>query len=150
MNTDVTGKKPFYLSTNFYLALLMLIGSFWALPIELGRELTLAFTAVIAAFGLFRQWLKTKPGRLPLREWLKKDANTWNYLAGVVLTILPFAGELVPALRDVVDAIINGQWNLLLTRLITLGTIAYYLFFKREKSDTPAPAPSPSRPGEGR
>jgi hypothetical protein len=147
MSTDVTAKKPFYLGTNFYLALLMLIGSFWALPLGLGNELTIAFTAVIAAFGLFREWLKTKPQRLPLREWLKRDANTWNYLAGVLLTILPFAGELVPALRDVVDAIITKQWNLLLTRIITLGTIAYYLFFKREKEEE---MPIPARPGVGR
>jgi hypothetical protein len=147
MSTDVTAKKPFYQGTNFYLALLMLVGSFWAMPIDLGNELKLAFTAVIAAFGLFRQWLKSKPERLPLREWLAKDANTWNYLAGVVLTVAPFAVELVPALRDVIDSILTQQWNLLLTRLITLGTIAYYLLFRREKDEEP---PVPARPGVGR
>lgn len=128
---ETTNQQPqkFYEGTNFWFALLMVILSFFGGGENVAQALVTAGFGVVAAIGVFRQFLvgaKWKGLKGTLAE-----PNTWNYIAGVVLTILPQATDLVPALHGVYDALITGNWGLVISRGIALLTIIYYLFVKK-------------------
>lgn len=123
--------KKFWQGTNFYFALFMVGLSFFT---GIGGEgiaqqaVSLAVGA-IALVGAFRQFLPTAK----FKGWKQAfgEANTWNYLSGVLVLIVPQAGELIPALRELYDALILGNWGLVISRGIALLTIAFYLFKKK-------------------
>lgn len=127
MSNSTTPK--FWEGTNFWFALLMVVLSFFGGGESTAQALVTAGFGVVAAIGAFRQFLvgaKWQGFKATLSE-----PNTWNYLAGVVLTIVPQATDLVPALQGVYDALIGGNWGLVISRGIALLTIIYYLFVKK-------------------
>lgn len=128
---ESTNQKPqkFYEGTNFWFALLMVGLSFFGGGENTAQALVTAGVGVVAAIGVFRQFLvnaKWKGLKATLAE-----PNTWNYIGGVILTILPQATDLIPALHGVYDALITGNWGLVISRGIALLTIIYYLFVKK-------------------
>ena len=119
----------FWEGTNFWFALIMVGLSFFGGGENVAQSLVTAGVGIVAAFGAFRQFLvgaKWQGFKQTLAE-----PNTWNYIAGIVLTILPQATDLVPALQGVYDALITGNWGLVISRGIALLTIVYYLFIKK-------------------
>lgn len=123
-------QKPFWTGTNFWFASLMLIGSFFSLSAGVGEAVVLSAGSVVATVGLVREWLKTSAKAKSPLAWLK-EANTWNYLAGVVAGIAPLFVDLIEPLRGVVDAVIVKDWGALATRIFTLATMLYYILIRR-------------------
>ena len=122
-------QKKFWQSTNFWFAALMVVFSFFGGTEGLAQQIVSLGVGVVALFGAVRQFLpnaKFKGFKDALGE-----VNTWNYIGGVLTLIVPQAGELVPALRDLYDALITGNWGLVITRGVALLTIAFYLFKKK-------------------
>ncbi len=122
-------EKKFWQGTNFWFAALMVVFSFFGGTEGLAQQIVSLGVGVVALFGAVRQFLpnaKFKGFKDALGE-----VNTWNYIGGVLTLIVPQAGELVPALRDLYDALITGNWGLVITRGVALLTIAFYLFKKK-------------------
>ena len=132
--SDQTPKK-FYQSTNFWLAVLMIVGSFWGLTTVAGDAIGIAFNAIIGAVGAVIIWLNTKP-KFDAKKALDRKSNLWMYLTNVILGILPMATDLVPALQDVVEAITLKQYSLIISRLFTLGTVIWVII--RGRAPKPA------------
>lgn len=81
----------------------------------------------IAFAGVAREALKSAK----FIGWGKfLDANVWNYLVTVVVTILPMLEPVMPALKKVIDAIAVKDWGAALTALISAGTIVWYTIIK--------------------
>lgn len=124
-----TSTQKFWEGTNFWFALIMVALSFFGGGESTAQALVTAGFGLVAGIGALRQFIvgaKWQGFGATLSE-----PNTWNYIAGVVLTILPQATDLVPALQGVYDALISGNWGLVISRGIALLTIMYYLFIKK-------------------
>lgn len=115
----------FLKGTNFYIAVLMLVFSFFGGNEGLAQQLVSTGVGLIATIGLVRQFLNT--AKFQGFKNTLAQANTWNYIGGVVLLILPQAGDLIPAVQSVYDALITGNWGLVISRGFTLLTIVFYL-----------------------
>jgi len=122
-------QKKFWQGTNFWFAALMVVFSFFGGTEDLAQQIVSLGVGVVALFGAVRQFLPNAKFK-GVKEVLGA-ANTWNYISGVVVLILPQAGELVPALRDLYDALILGNWGLVISRGVALLTIAFYLSKKK-------------------
>lgn len=121
----------FWQGTNFWLALLMFGGSFFAAPESVSTQVVMSIVGLIAAVGAVRQFLPNAKFS-SIKERLA-DPNTWNYLAGLVATLgIPNIDQLIPPLHDLSDAFSSGNWGLVITRGITLLTMAFYLFVKKK------------------
>jgi len=136
MNTKKTLVPPTdapqspFLGTNFWVNALLLIGSLW------GLQAATANTVVIAVFGLVGAVFAVRGFVVSakfagFKAWAK-DPNTWSYLSAIVLAILPTASDLVPALKDLTDAFISGNWASVITAALSFLTIVYYRFFKNK------------------
>lgn len=126
MNAQATTTtKPFWQGTNFYFAALMVVFSFFGGTENYAQQIVSTIVGVIALVGTTRQLLPS----FKLQNWKEVlgKTNTWNYLSGVAVLILPQATEFIPALRDVYDAMILGNWGLVISRGIALLTIIFYL-----------------------
>lgn len=106
----------------------MIALSFFGGGEALGKQMAASAVGLISVGGLFRQFLQT--AKFQGFKNTLAQGNTWNYLAGVFALVLPQAGELIPALRELYDALIMGSWGLVITRGIALLTIAFYMFKK--------------------
>jgi len=123
-------KKKFWQGTNFWLASTILVGSFVGAPESLSTQVVMSVVGVVAAAGAVRQFLPNLKFD-SIKDRLK-DANTWNYLVGLVATIgIPGLGDLIPPLHDLSDAFIAGNWGLVISRGMSFLTIAYFLFIKK-------------------
>lgn len=128
MSTNDT--KKFWQGTNFWLAITIFIGSFFGAPESLSTQVVMSMVGLVAAVGAVRQFLPNAKFS-SLKDRLK-DANTWNYLAGLVATLgIPNIDQLIPPLHDLSDAFMAGNWGLVVSRGVSLLTIAFYLFIKK-------------------
>ena len=126
-------QSPF-LGTNFWVNALLFIGSLW------GLQAATANTVVVAIFGLVGAVFAVRSFVVSakfagFKTWAK-DPNTWSYLSAIVLAILPAASDLVPALKDLTDAFISGNWASVITAGLSFLTIVYYRFFKNKSLKT--------------
>ncbi len=112
--------------TNFYLALLLFAGSWFALPEELGTSLYTYLAGLIGVFGALRLWAKND-FHFVGKDNLKKNANMWNYLGQLVLIVLPEATNLIPAVADLTDAIVNKDTSVIVSRAMTLVVVLFYV-----------------------
>jgi hypothetical protein len=71
-------------STNFWLNVALLVGGLFALSADVVTNVFAAGVSIIAFVGAIRTLVK-KPD---LKMWLT-DANTWVYIANIVLVLLP-------------------------------------------------------------
>jgi len=121
--------QKFWQGTNFWFASLMLVLSFFGGTEDLAQQIISTAVGVVALFGAVRQFLPNL--KFTGFKAALAAPNTWNYLSGVLVLLVPQAGELVPALREVYDALILGNWGLVISRGIALLTIAFYIFKKK-------------------
>lgn len=122
--------------TNFWLAVLLFLGSWVALTEDAAGAIIVAVTAVVAAVGAVRLWIKNDFKWVGSKN-LNREANMWNYLGQIVIALFPLAGDLTPALADLVEALITKQWNLVISRVITLITVIIYLIRQSKNDETP-------------
>jgi hypothetical protein len=127
---NATVKKPL-IGTNFALTLAILVGSFFGAPEQLSNQVVMSVVGVVAAIGAVRQFLpNAKFDGLKARLL---DPNTWQYLLAFVSTIgIPKLADLVPPLHDLSDALISGNWGLVISKGLALLTMVYYLLIKKE------------------
>jgi len=121
--------KKFWQGTNFWFAAIMFILSFVGGSEQLGMQIASVVVGIIGSAGTLRQFLPNAKFR-GIKATLG-EVNTWNYLTASSLLILPQAGELIPALRGLYDALIMSNWGLVITRGVTLLTIVFYLVKKK-------------------
>lgn len=117
------------LGTNFYAVLILLITSFFGgMSEDLATQIAGVVSGIIgAAYGV-RNWYKNAK-LVNGKAWIA-DPNNWTYLSAVVFAIIPKAGDLVPALRDLIQAVIAGNWGSIITAGVSLLTLVYYIFVK--------------------
>lgn len=120
--------KESLMGTNFWVNLLLLVGSLWGLENQTATTVVVAIFGVVGAFFSVRNFVVAAK-YTGTKTWLS-DPNTWSYLTAVVLAIIPSATDLVPALRDVTDALLSGNWASIITAGLSLLTIIYYRFVK--------------------
>ena len=121
---------PFWQGTNFWVAALMIVISFFGGGESLAQQVVMSVAGVIGAFFAVRQFVQTaKFGGWyqTLVQW-----NTLNYVAQVLLLVgIPNVDQLIPPLKDLIDAFVQGNWGLIISRFVSLATIIFYLFIKK-------------------
>lgn len=128
--SDQANKTPFWKGTNFWLAALLFVGSFFGLPKDTAQTTIMAVVGVVGAFGAARQFMQSAKwgGFIPTLL----QPNTLNYLVSVLTLIgIPQADQLTDGLNGLVEAVVAGNWGLFITRLFSFGTIIFYLVRKK-------------------
>lgn len=123
--------------TNFWFAVLLFLGTFVGLTEGLAQQIMGTVMAMIATVGAVRIWIKNDFA-FKGKENLNKDANMWNYLGQIFIILVPMGGDVIPALAEVVDALVTKQYNLVISRGLTLLTVIFFLLRNRP---TPPVAP---------
>lgn len=122
--------------TNFYLAAILFVGSWIGLSEELGTSIYTTLAGTIGLFGALRLWAKND-FHFKGKENLNRSANMWHYLGQMVIVLLPEAGNLVPAIADVVDAVVKKDTSVLLSRGMTLVVVLFYLLKPKPNETNP-------------
>lgn len=117
--------KKFYQGTQFWFALLILIGSFWGMTQDTATQVISAVVGLIGAVGTVRNFVKNAEPKPFLPTLL--SANGINYLTAVLVAISPQLGDIVPPLKSLIEAIQAGNWGAIVSALVSLGTIIFYL-----------------------
>lgn len=116
-----------FLSTNFIMALLLLVSAVFSISGEVTQQGAALLTGAIAFAGLAREAFKSAK----FIGWNKfLDANVWNYFVGAVVVILPALEPAMPALKNVIDAIVEKDWGAVLSGVFSLGTVVWYALVK--------------------
>lgn len=122
-------KKVNWLSANFALNILLLVGAFWGLSTDTANAVVAVGVAGVGAFGLLRQFLSSARfgGFLPTL----RQGNTLTYLA-TVLTLLgvPAAAEIVPALSGLAEGLSAQNWGLVFSAGFAIINILIRIFKK--------------------
>lgn len=124
-----TVNVKFWQGTNFWTALVLLVGGFFVgFPQgEASGAVAGIFAVVATVFGI-REKVK---GTVPFKEWLS-SSNTWNYIGAAVVAILPSIPlELFSTLKDIMQAAVGGNWQGIAVGVFSLATILYNLFKKK-------------------
>jgi hypothetical protein len=127
-NTQTTLK--FWQGTNFWIALVLAFGGlFIGFPEGEARAIVAGVFGLIATAGAFREKLKGITN-VPWKDWLRSP-NTWNYIAAAVTAIVPILPvELFTRLRELIDALIGGNWQGIVTAVFSIATMLYYIIKK--------------------
>ncbi len=124
-NTQTTTAGPKWLSTNFALNVVLLIGcAFVGFSQDQAANGVGAFAALIAAVGAIRESVKG----VDLKSWAL-NSNTWAYLGTIVVTFIPtLPVEFFQHLGDLARNAVGGNWQGILVSLFSIGTILYQVF----------------------
>lgn len=124
--TKETLKEKFF-STNFILAVVLLVGGlFVGFPKGEAEKVVASLFTLIGSVGAFRVFFKT--AEFSPIKWIQ-DSNTWNYLATIFIALFPvLTPEVFTALRAAIEAGMGGNWQGILTALISLATILWNIF----------------------
>ena len=116
--------------THFWVAGLLFVISFFGGTEELATKVVMSIAGVFSAFFAVRQFIQSaKFGGW--RETLVQG-NTLNYLAQVLVLIgIPNIDQVIPPLKELVDAFLQGNWGLAISKGVALVTIIFYLFFSK-------------------
>lgn len=127
MSTQTSKPAPWWLSTNFALTFIMLIGGLFVGFDKVDAQTGVASIAsLIAVFGAVREKVKG----LDVKAWLA-NKNTWAYLGTIVVTFVPILpGELFHHLGSIAEAAIGGNYQGILVGLFSAIPIIYNLFIK--------------------
>jgi len=129
-------KLPDFLKgTNFWFAALMVVLSLFGGGEELANRIVMTAVGVIATAGAARQFFQTAK----FGGWFQTliQGNTINYLVSALTLIgLPSLETAVPALKDFISSIVEGNWGLAISRGVALLTILFYIFMKRPTAVT--------------
>lgn len=115
--------------TNFWVNFLLLIGSLWGLNADTANTAVFAVFGLVAAAGAVRGAI-VHAKFTGFKTWIS-SANTWSYLTGSLVMLVPAAEPLLPGLRGLSDALIEGNWSKILTAGLSLLTIVWYTFIKK-------------------
>ena len=123
MNTE----PKFWQGTNFWIALILAVGGlFVGFPEGEARAIVAGLFGLVAAAGAFREKLKGVTV-VPWRDWLRSP-NTWNYIAAAVTATLPaLPVDFFQRLRDLIDALLGGNWQGVVTAVFSIATMLYYI-----------------------
>ena len=122
-------ETKWYQGTQFYFALLILVGSFWGLKQSDASAIISAAVGLIGVVGTVRNFVKDAKPQPFLPTLL--SANGINYLTAVLVAISPALGDIVPPLKSLIEAIQAGNWGAMISALVSLGTIIFYLVKKK-------------------
>jgi hypothetical protein len=100
-----------------------------------GNELVALVTGIIAFVGLVREWLKDKPKF----GW---DSNAVAYIVAGLAAVFPHLAKLFDAAADLVEAILSGNINIIISALVVFASILMQQFGKKESPQ--------AEPGRGR
>lgn len=119
------------LSTNFALALLIFIANAFGLSSGLAEEAVLIITGIVGFVGAIREALKSAA----FVGWKSLiSGNMFNYLVAVVATLTPYADQLAPGVKKLFDAILAKDLPQIISAVISLAVMAYYLFFQPNRA----------------
>lgn len=126
--------KKWYQSSGFWVGAALLIFSAWSgFTTETGEVIT---SMVLAVFGgIMAIYRLLKDGTPDWSKWLK-NGNTWTYFTAVISAM--FGDELVtliPKLQAMVESISAGNFQAIITALISFGVSIYY--FIRDRNQEP-------------
>lgn len=119
--------KDKFFSTNFILAVVLLIGGlFVGFPEGEAAKVVQTMFTLIGSVGVFRTFFKN--AEFDPKKWIT-NSNTWNYLATIFIALFPaLTPEFFAAVKSVVEAGLGGNWQGILTALISLSTIIWNIF----------------------
>jgi len=123
-------EKKFWQGTNFWVAFALLAAglSTVVIPDDLVRAVIMGASAFLSGLFLIRE--KVKGAGIDLKAWLASK-NTWNYLATVVIAIVPtIPADLFTRLHELATAILGGNWQGIVTALFSIATMLYFIIKK--------------------
>jgi len=120
----------FWQGTNFWIALILAFGGlFVGFPESDARNIVGAIFAAIASAGAIREKLKGAT-KVDWKDWLRSP-NTWNYIGAAVVAIVPaLPGDFFLRVRDLIDSILGGNWQGIVTALFSIATMLYFIIRK--------------------
>lgn len=123
-------KLKFWQGTNFWIALILAFGGlFVGFPESDARNIVGAIFAAIASAGALREKLKGAT-KVDWKDWLRSP-NTWNYIGAAVVAIVPaLPGDFFLRVRDLIDSILGGNWQGIVTALFSIATMLYFIIRK--------------------
>jgi len=131
--------KEKFLSTNFLLAVILLVGGlFVGFPAGEASKIVSGLFALIGSIGALRVFFKN--AEFDPKKWIT-NSNTWNYLATILISLFPvLTPDLFPALRAIVEAAMGGNWQGILTAVMSLFTIIWNIVKKSKEPPIKASA----------
>ena len=122
-----TAPLKFWQGTNFWIALVLAFGGlFIGFPEGEARNIVSGIFGLIATAGLFREKLKTSV-KVDWKDWIRSP-NTWNYIGAAVVAIVPaLPSDFFTRVRDLIDAILGGNWQGIVTALFSIATMIYFI-----------------------
>ena len=123
---------PFWKGTNFWIAALMVILSIFGGGEALASQVVMSVSGLIAAFFAVRQFVNSAK----FGGWKKTfvQGNTLNYLAQVLLLVgIPNVDQLVAPTKELVQAFVERNWGRVISAVVSLATIVFYLFIKKTR-----------------
>lgn len=86
--------------------------------------------ALIAGAGVFREKIKGATV-VSWKTWITQ-VNTWNYIGAAVVAIVPsIPAQLFTDMRNLMDSLIGGNWQGIVTAVFSIATMLYYIFKKK-------------------
>jgi ABC-type xylose transport system permease subunit len=124
-----TTPLKFWQGTNFWAALFLFVFGIFAVTVEYEVGQIVGYV-----FGLFGAIMavreKLKGAQVDWKRWAGSK-NTWNYLATVIVAIVPgIPLELFEHLATLAQSLLGGNWQGALVALFSIGTILFYLLNK--------------------
>ena len=125
----MTQDVKFWQGTNFWLAIVLAFGGlFVGFPEGAARNTVGAIFALVSGAGAIREFVKG--AKVDVKAWIG-SVNTWNYLGAALMAIFPMlTPELFTSLSNLANAVISGNLQGIVTAVLSLGTILYYIFVK--------------------
>ena len=122
-----TAPLKFWQGTNFWIAIVLAFGGlFIGFPEGEARNIVSGIFGLIATAGLFREKLKTAV-KVDWKDWIRSP-NTWNYIGAAVVAIVPaLPSDFFTRVRDLIDAILGGNWQGIVTALFSIATMIYFI-----------------------
>jgi len=127
--------KESLLGTNFWVNLLLLVGSLWGLQEPSATSIVVAIFGIVGAFFTVRNFLVSAKF-VGVKAWATSP-NTLSLLSAVIGAAIPAAAPLVPAIGDLAKAFASGNWASIITAGLSLLSLVYFLFIKNNQVKLP-------------
>lgn len=110
--------------TNFWVALLMAVGSIWGLQESDVSPIVASVFGFVGAIFAVRE--KIKSALISWKAWISSP-NTWNYVVAAIAAILPtIPAGLGEKFSDIIAAIAGKNWPGLITAALSFFTMIYF------------------------